>query len=202
MIFNRLLVIILVKDSLVAQMIKNPFAMWETWIWFLGCEVPLEEGMATYFSILAWRTPLTEEPSGLWSYSHKELDTNKVIEYTHTIITYHKRMPQQQKSIVLQFWKLEEWDQDIGRERECPLLSPSSLIAFGGNHWLSLTYRYMALISRGCFLCVLCLFSKFLTQMLNVTFDLIIKLAPVKNIFKYFLIFWVILIICFTKMID
>ena len=38
--------------------------------------------------------------------------------------------------------------------------------------------------------------------MLNVTFDLIIKLAPVKNIFKYFLIFWVILIICFTKMID
>lgn len=69
-------------------------------------------------------------------------------------------MPQQQKSIVLQFWKLEEWDQDIGRERECPLLSPS-LLAFGGNHWLSLTYRYIALISRGCFLCVLCLFSKF-----------------------------------------
>ena len=64
--------------------------------------------MATHSSILAWRTPWTEDPSGLWSYGHKELDTNKVIEYTHTIITYHKRMPQQQKSIVLQFWKLEE----------------------------------------------------------------------------------------------
>lgn len=79
----------------------------------------------------------------------------------HTTIEYHKQMPQQQKSIVLQFWNLEEGDQNIGRERECPLLSPSSLLAVGGNQWLSLIYRYIALISHGCFLCVLCLFSKF-----------------------------------------
>ena len=43
-------------------MVMNPFAMWETWIWFLGWEVPLEEGMTTHFSTLAWRTPWTEEP--------------------------------------------------------------------------------------------------------------------------------------------
>jgi len=41
--------------------------MWETQVWFLDWEVPLEEGMATHSSILAWRIPWTEEPGGLWS---------------------------------------------------------------------------------------------------------------------------------------
>ena len=37
------------------------------WVWSLRQEHPLEEGMATHFSILAWRIPSTEEPGGLWS---------------------------------------------------------------------------------------------------------------------------------------
>jgi len=41
---------------------KNLPAMWETWVQSLGREDPLEEGMATYSSILAWRIPPTEEP--------------------------------------------------------------------------------------------------------------------------------------------
>ena len=41
--------------------------MQETWILSLGWEDPLEEGMATYSSILAWRIPWTEEPGGLQS---------------------------------------------------------------------------------------------------------------------------------------
>ena len=41
--------------SLVAQMVKNPPAMWEIWVWCLGWEDPVEEGMATHSSILAWR---------------------------------------------------------------------------------------------------------------------------------------------------
>ena len=41
--------------SLVAQIIKNPPAMRETWVRSLGWEDPLEEGMATHSSILAWR---------------------------------------------------------------------------------------------------------------------------------------------------
>ena len=53
--------------SLVAQMVKNPPAMRETWVQSLGREDPLEEGMATNFSILAWRIPWTEKPGGLWS---------------------------------------------------------------------------------------------------------------------------------------
>ena len=41
--------------SPVAQMVKNPPAMWETWVRSRGCEDSLEEGMATHSSILAWR---------------------------------------------------------------------------------------------------------------------------------------------------
>ena len=45
------------KASLVAQMVKNPPAMRETWVRSLGQEDLLEKGMATHFSILAWRIP-------------------------------------------------------------------------------------------------------------------------------------------------
>ena len=44
---------------LVAQLVKNPPAMWETWVWSLGWEDPLEKGKATHSSILAWRIPWT-----------------------------------------------------------------------------------------------------------------------------------------------
>ena len=53
--------------SLVAQMVKNPPVKRETWIGSLGWEDPLEEGVATHSSILAWGIPWTEEPGGLWS---------------------------------------------------------------------------------------------------------------------------------------
>jgi len=43
----------------VAQLIKNPPAMQETWIQSLGWEDPLEKGIATHSSILAWRIPQT-----------------------------------------------------------------------------------------------------------------------------------------------
>ena len=45
--------------SLVAQMVKNLPGMCESWVWFLSYEDPLEEGMATHSSILAWRIPWT-----------------------------------------------------------------------------------------------------------------------------------------------
>ena len=54
-------------DSPVAQTVKNPPAMRETWVQSLGWEDPLEEGMATHSSILAWRIPWTEEPGRLQS---------------------------------------------------------------------------------------------------------------------------------------
>ena len=51
-------------DCLVAQLVKNPSVMWETWIRSLGWEDPLEKGMATYSSILAWTIPWIEELGG------------------------------------------------------------------------------------------------------------------------------------------
>ena len=49
--------------SLIAQLVKNPPAMQETWVLSLGWEAPLEEGMATQSSILSWRIPMDR---GAW----------------------------------------------------------------------------------------------------------------------------------------
>ena len=51
------------RASLVAQMIKNLPAMQETWVQSIGWEDPLEKGMATHSSILAWRIPIDR---GAW----------------------------------------------------------------------------------------------------------------------------------------
>ena len=48
-------------------MVKNPPAIQETWVHFLGREDPLEKGMVTHSSTLAWEIPWTEEPGGLQS---------------------------------------------------------------------------------------------------------------------------------------
>jgi len=61
--------------SLVAQLVKNPPAMQETRVQFLGWEDPLEMEMTTHSSILAWRIPWTEEPGGLQSMGSQESDT-------------------------------------------------------------------------------------------------------------------------------
>ena len=50
-----------------AQSVKNLPAMQENWVQSLGQEDPLEKGMATHSSILAWRIPWTEEAGRLWS---------------------------------------------------------------------------------------------------------------------------------------
>ena len=65
--------------SVAAQMVKNPSAVWETWVRSLGWEDPLEEGMATHSSILAWRIPMDR---GAWratfhAWGHKESDTTE-----------------------------------------------------------------------------------------------------------------------------
>ena len=53
------------RASLVAQMVKNLPAIQETQVQSLGQEDPLEKGMVTHFSILAWRIQWTEKPGGL-----------------------------------------------------------------------------------------------------------------------------------------
>ena len=50
-----------------AQTVRNLSAVQETWVRSLGQEDPLEKGMATHSSTLAWGIPWTEEPGGLQS---------------------------------------------------------------------------------------------------------------------------------------
>ena len=60
-------VIINLWASLVFQRVKCLPAMWETWVQSLGWEDPLEKGMATHSSTLAWKIPWMEEPGRLQS---------------------------------------------------------------------------------------------------------------------------------------
>ena len=56
--------------SLVAHLVKNPLAMWETWVQSLGWEDPLEKGKATQSSILAWRIPWAVQSMGSQRVGH------------------------------------------------------------------------------------------------------------------------------------
>ena len=69
---------IMVMDGLplVAQMVKNLPAMQEIWVRSLGLEDPLEKGMVTQSSTLAWRIPWTEEPRRLQSMGLQKVGHN------------------------------------------------------------------------------------------------------------------------------
>ena len=58
-----------------AQLVKNPPVMSETWVLSLGWEDPLEKETATHSSVLAWKIPWTEQHDRLQSMSLQELDT-------------------------------------------------------------------------------------------------------------------------------
>ena len=70
--------------SVVAQLVKNPLTMWETWVRFLGWEDPLEEGMAIHSTILAWRIP---KDRGTWQAAvhgvAKELNTTEQLSIAY-----------------------------------------------------------------------------------------------------------------------
>ena len=57
--FGIIVYLLLCWASLVAQLVKNPPATWETWVQSLGWEGHLEKGKATHSSIVAWRIPWT-----------------------------------------------------------------------------------------------------------------------------------------------
>ena len=73
-----------------AQKVKNLPAMQKTWVQSLGQEDPLEESMATHSSILAWKTPWTEEPNGLPSMGsqrvrHERVQMAVVLEWSDSV---------------------------------------------------------------------------------------------------------------------
>ena len=63
-----------------AQIVKHPPAMQETWVGSLGCEDLGEEEMGTHSSILAWKISWTEEPGGLTSLRSK-------VQFSHSVVS-------------------------------------------------------------------------------------------------------------------
>ena len=87
-------------------MVKNPTAMQETQVRSLGQADPLEKGMATHSSSLAWKIPWTEEPSGLQSMVSQrvghDLSTAQPAKYDQREATHCKQTPMK-KSIPQAF---------------------------------------------------------------------------------------------------
>ena len=71
--------------SLVAQTVKRLPTIWETWLWSLGWEDPLEKEMATHSSILAWKIPWMEEPARLQSMGSQRVGHNWATSLTHSL---------------------------------------------------------------------------------------------------------------------
>ena len=82
-----------------AQTVKNPPAIQEAWFQTLGWEDPLEKGMATHSSTLAWRIPWTEELEGYSPWDWKESDMTEWL--TKIKLIYNYLEPQQVRA---------EWD--------------------------------------------------------------------------------------------
>ena len=72
------------RVSLVAQLVKNPPAMWETWVWSLGWQDPLEKGKATHSSILAWRISCT-----VYSWGRKESNRTEWLSLSLSMYLKH-----------------------------------------------------------------------------------------------------------------
>ena len=92
-----------------AQLVKNPPAMWEAWVQSLGWEDALEKGKATHSSILAWRIPWTVE-----STSRKESDTTEQLSLSLYGILTH---PPQEKHFA-EYYKMLRFQKEGKRSKD------------------------------------------------------------------------------------
>ena len=91
-----------------AQQVKNLQELQEIWVWSLGQEDPLEEGMATHSSILAGKIPWTEEPGGLWSMGSQRVWSNGA----HILNTHIELVEMKTKMSVIKK-KIPGWNQQF-----------------------------------------------------------------------------------------
>ena len=113
------------RASLVAQMVRNLPALQETWIQSLGWADPLEKGMATHSSILAWRIPWTEEPGGIKQRIRHDWVTNTftftyiVVRVQETPKIYKKGCIDKEKK-TLEKASIGAWEQRRWKEVDKP----------------------------------------------------------------------------------
>ena len=79
--WNCMIIFIFLHLCLVAQIVKCLSTVWETWVWALGWEDPLEKEMAIHSRTIAWKIPWTEEPGSLQSTGGKESDTTEWLHF-------------------------------------------------------------------------------------------------------------------------
>ena len=113
--------------SLVAQLLKNLPAMWETWVQSLGWEDPLEKAQATHSSILAWRIPWTVYPWGC-----KESDTTEVYNVVCSACERAFQVAQMIKNQPANAGAAGDMVQSLGREDplEQEMVTHSSVLAW------------------------------------------------------------------------
>ena len=128
--------------------VKNLPAMQEvqeTWVWYLCWEDPLEEGLATHSSILAWRIPFTQEPSGLqsigsqrvghrWSnWAHTNAPVMIILGFIWEEVSYSCRKTWTVRRPLFIAWKtlsMQKWEVKLKPEPSLqprlPLLDPEA----------------------------------------------------------------------------
>ena len=149
-----------------AQWVKNPPAMQETqetWVQSLGQEDPLEEGMTTQSSILAWRIPWTEEPDGLQSMGPQRV-RHDWSDWAHTCTRMHMKvlrailhlLPLQNysasRSSLVQWGELiRSSRKSIEQSQETLSLSPSSVLSnyVPLDNWLHLSEPQFPICEMG-----------------------------------------------------
>ena len=87
-----------IRNLCVTHMEKNLLAMQETSVQYQGWEDPLEKGMATHSSILAWRNPWTEKPGGLQSMGSQRVRHDWLTK--HTLINIMMTMIKKKKTVT------------------------------------------------------------------------------------------------------
>ena len=130
-----------IRASLAAQIVENLPAVQETWVWSPGWEDPLEKGMATHSSILAWRIPWTEKPGGLQSMGSQRIRhdwATNTHAHTHTNSIYVSIPISQFHMYVLMYdicFSLSDLrgfsDSSVGKESSCNAGDPSSIPGLG-----------------------------------------------------------------------
>ena len=88
-IYINIRYIFCVHASLVAQTVKHLPTIWETWLWALGQEDPLEKEMAPHSSILAWKILWMEEPGRLQSTESQRVEHDWATELFFLITQIH-----------------------------------------------------------------------------------------------------------------
>ena len=129
-----------------AQLVKNPCAVWETWVRSLGWEDPLEKGKATHSSILAWRIPWTAQSVGSQRVGHDWATLTFMI----AVFQSHS-LPVYLCPVRFFLWqKTQETKGSAGTQRTSICLAHRVLVRSYPAHPVALVVKNLPARAKGC----------------------------------------------------